>query len=168
MNGDDERGTRRDVKERYGFASWSRGTDARAAPIRRFLPPLEANTLAGLQVTEITPRPESGYAYAITLAAANGAAAVAVIIVEYDSIAEAQEALVGILEKSMAGRLPDCSGHGLTLGDVCFCGFEDPVNTVVFTRDNVLVRVTNRGVQAASVADVASEIDRQLIAQRSA
>src|SRR6185369_1294221 len=91
-----------------------------------------------------------------------GEARVAVTIDGYESAADAHEALIGFLARSMALRLPSCEENGFRAGDVCFCSFGQDPDKVFFVRDSTFIRVEDVGQKRVPVAEFAAAIDRQL------
>jgi hypothetical protein len=148
------------VKRVHGFDSWP-GRE-RPAHAGKFQPALDR--LSGLVHVERTALPGMRHAFIDQLEGGEGTQ-VAVRVIQYASAADAHEGLVDVLERSMAPRLPSCAERGIELGDVCFCGYADPIDVVMFVRGNVLVRVESVGTRPASVVEAASELDRQLAAR---
>jgi hypothetical protein len=146
---------RETLKQAYGFAEWP-GRDGTPA-VGVFLPEHEA--LEGLTLE--TRVPLGTRAYVDRLAGPPGNR-VALWVHQFETAADAQEGLVDQLQSAMAPGLPRCAERGIEVGDVSFCGLADPVDTILFTRGNVLIRVQSIGDEDVSVTDVAIEVDRQI------
>lgn len=147
------------VKERYGFETWERPELAVSPP--PYLPELTA--LEGFRHLERVPQSRSRHSFTDVLEGSDPEVRLGVTISQFDGAEQAQEALVTLLTYSMAPRLPRCEERGLRLGEVCFCGFDDPATSVWFTRGNVLVQVENFGTREIAVGAVAEELDRQVV-----
>lgn len=146
------------AKEQHRFGEWP-GRDAQPLP-RPFLPQLEL--LPGF--SHERRQALSGGDFIDHFAEGGGEARISVRVTTYSSAGEAHEGLVDILEETMAPQLPRCRDQGLAIGDPCFCGSGDPVAFAAFARANVLIRVDSTGQEPVSVAAVAAELDRQLMA----
>jgi len=143
------------VRERYSFANWQRGSDAG----RGMFPRLDG--VAGWRFERRAPFEGKARMYT-DYYEGEGEARIAVTIDGYDTAADAHEALIAFLAKSMAPRLPSCNELGFRAGDVCFCSFGPDPDKVFFVRHSTFVRVENTGRQSVPVAELAEAIDRQL------
>lgn len=156
--GDPERS---EVEQTHGFDGWP-GRDGPALA-RTFLPDHEV--LAGLDLDRRVAFPGIRQAFIDHLTGVPGTR-LALWVRQYETAAEAHAGLIDVLSVSMAPRLPTCAERGLGgIGDVCFCGPTDPIDTVYFARANVLIRVQSIGETWMPVTDTAAEIDRQIVEQ---
>jgi hypothetical protein len=87
---------------------------------------------------------------------------VIVKIAEHSSPAEARMHLAMVLNEWMT-ILPSCRERGLDLGDMAYCGPDDPPLSALFVRGNVLVEVASVGSTPVAVADMAADTDRQIL-----
>jgi hypothetical protein len=152
---------RQQAKAAHGFDAWP-GRDG-AAVVRGFVP--EPSALEGYRFEQRHAVPGSLLVYIDHLTVEGGSGRAAVRVAEYATPADAQEGLVDVLATSMAPELPSCASRGMPIGDVCFCGFGDPVGKIFFTRANVLLRVERISDTPFSVASLAAALDRQLVAR---
>jgi hypothetical protein len=153
---------RRRLEERYDFAGWA--ARASAAPPRRFA--ADSHALPGVRLAERGALTGGGHIDQL-VGADPADERIVVTVLPHADAASAHEALLGLLGDAMAERLPRCEEHGLSIGDVCFCGGGEPVDRIWFARGNVLVRVESIGERAIAVADVAAALDAQIAAAAS-
>jgi len=62
-------------------------------------------------------------------------------------------------------QLPDAASRKIELGDVAYIGFGDIVQSAVFARANMIIRIHSVGKQNISVVDIAKQIDELFIAK---
>ncbi|CAM4044851.1 hypothetical protein KIPE111705_37845 [Kibdelosporangium persicum] len=146
------------VKRVHGFDDWP-GRDG--PPLAaEFLP--DHSELRPLTFIRRDALPDAGRAFIDHLSGPPGTS-VAVRLRQYPTAADAHEALVDVLTMVMAPRLPHCAERGAEpVGDVCFCGLAEPIETTFFVRANVLVRIHNTGERPVAVTALAAALDRQI------
>lgn len=158
------------IKDRYGFEEWLMDEDGQRPVLENFIADLGG--VAGLTLLKrvATAQIRGHYADHYVLeeeadAAAAPSVHVMVNVMTCASSAEAKEALLFALARVMAPRLPECSERGLELGDICFCGVDEPPTGVYFVRNNLFVDVASVGCTPVPVHDLATIVDRQIQAQ---
>lgn len=158
---------REEVKALHGFEAWGDHIDDDAGfdgptPLfltdherlfdlhflaREALHPEGGSTRGYREYYEAEDRPDAG---------------VMVIVRQLPSIKDAHEALVDILETSMALRLVPAEEREVSVGHVAFVGHDPTVDAIHFVRGSTLVTIKNTGGEIIPVAEMAEEIDRQL------
>ncbi|HEX9963863.1 MAG TPA: hypothetical protein VGB04_02650 [Allosphingosinicella sp.] len=155
-----------EVARRYALERGHALAGAHAAVVRNFLPDLsetetwtlEARIPDGPATRHYTER----YVGSPADPAMPHAVRALVHIAEYPGPADTREGLLLALAQLMAPRLPNCAERGLAIGELCFCGLDDPPTRIYFVRGNVKVEVTSIGLTPVGVADLAGIVDRQL------
>ena len=76
-----------------------------------------------------------------------------------------------ILLKQLVGdyqapQLLKATSGGIRIGDIAFIGFGEIVQSMVFTRANMLVRIHSVGRKVVSIADVAGKVDDLFVSKR--
>jgi hypothetical protein len=84
-------------------------------------------------------------------------------IVESGSWQQSHEALLELLEGYQAPRLPEATSKKIELGDVAYTGFGEIIQSVVFVRANMIIRIHSVGKQNVSVIDIGKQLDNLLI-----
>jgi len=148
------------VKSRYRLEEWREAAGSMA--VHSFLPELAQHHALSLESRVPIGRPGSFSEHYV--GKDDPDVRVLVDIAPHPTVAEARDALVQELARSSAPKLPSCEERGLSIGDVGFCGFGDPLMAILFVRQNVLVDVRSVGKTPVAVADIAKSIDAQLSA----
>jgi hypothetical protein len=148
------------VKRRYRYEEWR---EARGrVTVRSFLPKLDERHALSLESRDPMGRPGTFSEHYVR--SGNAGVRVLVDVAPHPTVAEARDALVDALARSSAPRLPSCEERGLSIGDVGFCGFGDPLTAILFVRQNVLIDIRSVGETPVAVAEIAKSIDAQLLA----
>ncbi|HEU4658176.1 MAG TPA: hypothetical protein VFR97_11650 [Capillimicrobium sp.] len=156
---------RRGVKETYGFADWARPEED-AAPAqalmrrRPFLTAPDLGASLGLRFARRTGH-AGARAYTDVYAAAGEEVQLSALVDERATVEDAHEGLVDLLATTMA-VLPSCAERGLEIGDVCFCGVDDPPGLILFTRGRIVARVASVGARPVDVTPFAQRLDEQI------
>lgn len=140
------------LKRAYDFERWpGREGAALTAP---FLPRYDA--VPGLVFEQRHPLTRHVFVDNLT---GKGGARAAVWVEQAESIGEARESLLDLLQRAME-PLPRCAEKlGENIGDVCFCGS----GGLYWVRANVMVRVENIGAVPLAVGEIAAALDHQII-----
>lgn len=154
------------VKQRYRFDQWDGTSAASSRPVAEFAPDLRAEHPT-LILERRMPLPEDGRNFTDHyFDGSDNSVRFLVSIHRSGSAEQARESMVRELLLTMETKLPACSERGIAVGEVCFCDFEQPVVHIVFVRRNVFVRIDSIGEKPASVAQLATTVDRQIAASR--
>lgn len=89
-------------------------------------------------------------------------------IVESHSWHAAHETLLELLvEEHQALELPvpEATAQKIELGDVAYTGFGETVQSAIFTRANMVVRINSVGKQNVSIIDIADQVDKLFISK---
>lgn len=91
-------------------------------------------------------------------------AGIMVVVKQMPSVKDAHEALVDVLETSMAPRLIPAEERDLAVGHIAFVGYDPAVDAIHFVRGSTLITINNTGGEIIPVGEIAEEIDHQLTA----
>jgi hypothetical protein len=160
---------REEVKRRYGFAGWAgaRRRSEAGLCLGFIIPVRELRNLA-LEETEKLPpvsRERRAVRFIYRGAGARAVERAVVLAQECDSLIDAHEALIDLVMTYMAPSLPRCVSFGLAIGDICFGSHGKPQMSLLFSRDNMLIRVDSVGIRPLPVAEVAETIDRLIASE---
>lgn len=147
------------IAARYGLSDADLRGETALPAARRFAP---ARPLAGDLPfhARLVMSPMAGHFADHYLAAPADGRHVIVTIAEYPSATDARTHLAMVLNNCMA-ILP--RRRDLDAGELCFCGPDDPPLSAVFVRRNVFVEVASVGAVPVPIADIAAEVDRQIL-----
>ncbi|MBI5027120.1 MAG: hypothetical protein HZC12_10435 [Nitrospirae bacterium] len=84
-------------------------------------------------------------------------------IVESVSWHRAHETLLELLGEYQALQLPDAASRKIELGDVAYIGFGETIQSAIFARANMIVRIHSVGKQNVSVVDIAKQMDNLFV-----
>lgn len=84
-------------------------------------------------------------------------------IIESHSWRKSHEALLELLGGYQAPQLPEASSRKIEVGDVAYAGFGEIMQSVVFTRANMIIRIHSVGKQNVSVVDIAKQMDNLFV-----
>jgi hypothetical protein len=161
MNGTEFRDA---VKQLYDFANWPRAEGIKAIPGSHAFVFDPETALTDFVLEERSVSPTNGNAYIDRYVhGADPGICVLVNITRYPSQEAAYEGLVAFLEMLMAPRIAHSAERDIRVGDVAYCGFQDPLTDIVFVRRNVFVRMTSIGDKAVSVVEMAQRIDSEIL-----
>ncbi len=148
MVGDAEH--RAQVKQTYGFETWPRPEIRPARPL-----PLLPTTGMPLPFLD---REAVANGYIDSYGGSDGIL-VTVWVHQFASPADAQEALIDYLMRSMSARLPFGSERDLDLGDISIAGHTEEHFSLVFVRNEMFVRIHSGGDQDYAVLEFARIVD---------
>jgi hypothetical protein len=161
MNGNEFRDA---VKQGYDFANWPRDERTEVMSLSRPFAFDPETALAGFVLEERSVSPANGSAYIDRYVhGTDPGIRVIVRITRFPSQEAAYEGLIAFLETAMAPNLARSTEWEIQLGEIAFCGFEDPRTQIIFVRRNVLVRLTSIGDKAVSVVEMAQRIDAEIL-----
>ena len=86
-------------------------------------------------------------------------------VVESASWRSAHEILSKLLEGYQAPQLPEAASRKIEIGDVAFVGFGETVQSAIFTRANIVVRIHSVGKQDVSIVVTAKQIDELFVSK---
>jgi hypothetical protein len=161
MNGTEYRDA---VKQQYDFANWPRDDGTKRISVSRAFVFDPENVMADFVLEERSVSPTNGSAYIDRYVhGSDPGICVLVNITRYPSQEAAYEGLVAFLEMVMAPRIAHSTERDIRLGDIAYCGVEDPLTDIIFVRRNVLARLTSIGDKAISVVEMAQRIDTEIL-----
>jgi len=155
------------IKAHYGFDGWLAADEAGRPALAHFIADLGPDTGLALKARTPTAARRGHYADHYVLpseADADGEPSVHVLVnvATCASAVEAKEALIFALARVMAPHLPTCHDRGFELGDLGFCGLDDPPTLAMFVRNNLFVEVASVGRERTPVQALAQTIDSQI------
>lgn len=158
------------IKARYGFDSWPAADEAERPVLEHFIADAGPDSGLTLKARTATAPRRGHYADHYVLpeeAAADGEPSVHILadVATCATAAEAREAMIFALARTMAADLPTGRDLGLELGDLSFWGLDDPPTSVMFVRNNLFVQVASVGRVPTPVQDLAQTLDRQIMDQ---
>jgi hypothetical protein len=152
------------IRHRYDFANWPRDERTEATSVSRAFAFDPETALAGFLLEERSVSPANGNAYIDRYVhGSDPGIRVNVRISRFPNREAAYEGLIAFLETAMAPNLARSTECEIQLGDIAFCGFEDPLTQIIFVRRNVLVRLTSIGDKDISVVEMAQRIDTEIL-----
>jgi len=149
------------AKTEYGFDAWPedaslrQGLDLGSVDLSPYVEHSRRNHLSTSGEMIVRYREANGTSPALEIA-----------IMVQDSVSGAQEHLLSVLSASTI-HLPRAGDLGLCVGDVSFASGNVVIDTVLFTRANVYVRVTRIG-SGPDIAAIASRIDARILSEKKA
>jgi hypothetical protein len=152
------------VKQRYEFANWPRDEQIEAVSATRSYVLDPDRTMVGFVLEERSASPMNGNAYIDRyINRDNPSIRIIVRITRFSSREAAYEGLIAFLETLMAPSLARSTECNIELGDIAYCGFEEPLTQIIFVRRNVLARLASIGDKNVSVAEMAQRIDLEIL-----
>lgn len=86
-------------------------------------------------------------------------------VVESPSWRQAHETLLELLGKYQALQLPEAASRNIEIGDVAFVGFGETIQSAIFARANMIVRIHGVGKQDVSIVNTAKQIDELFVSR---
>lgn len=157
-------GFRDAVKQRYDFAHWPRDEQAKPASTPRAFVFDPDRAMVGFVLEDRSASPTNGSAYIDRYVnGADPSIRIIVRVTRFPSREAAYEGLIAFLETLMSPKLARSTERNIQLGDIAYCGFEDPLTQVIFVRRDVLARLMSIGDKDVSVAELAQRIDLEIL-----
>jgi hypothetical protein len=86
-------------------------------------------------------------------------------IIESANWHRAHETLVELLGEHQALQIPEAKSKKVELGDIAFVGFGDMIQSVIFTRANLVIRINSIGRKNVSIINESNQMDSLFISK---
>lgn len=145
----------------YHLDKWTEQTDVgKHVFIWKFF--LGGNEIIGWNLVKATPydyKDRSGFTYIWRKVKSDVEELIKIDIVESASWRKSHETLLDQLIELQAPQLPKAESRKIVIGDVAFIGFGETIQSIIFTRANMLVRIHSVGKKDISIVDIAKQLD---------